>query len=55
MKNNPLIKVEATLTFQKNLRNLKKKYRHISEDIKPIIYKLERGELLGDRITGIDY
>ncbi|MBF2056551.1 MAG: type II toxin-antitoxin system RelE/ParE family toxin [Cyanobacterium sp. T60_A2020_053] len=55
MKNNPKVIVEVTLTFKRNLSNLKKKYRSIVKDIKPIIDQLEMGELLGNRITGTNY
>ncbi|AUC60134.1 toxin-antitoxin system Slr0664 family toxin component [Cyanobacterium sp. HL-69] len=55
MTNNRKITVEATLTFKRNLRNLKKKYGSIAQDIKPIIEQLETGELLGDRITGVNH
>jgi len=49
MTNQPLIKVEASPIFLKNLRNLGKKYQRIQEDMQPIIKQLEQGELLGDR------
>lgn len=55
MTNNRKITVEATLAFKRNLRNLKKKYRNIAQDIKPIIEQLEMGELLGDKITGVNH
>jgi len=55
MSNNSVVKVEATITFKRNLRNLSKKYRHIWSDIKPIIKKLETGDLPGVQISGIDY
>ena len=54
MSNNYHVIVEATFTFGRNLRTLKKKYRSINGDIKPIIEQLEAGELLGDRIAGVD-
>ena len=52
---NNLIQIEASLIFQKNIRNLAKKYRNIRQDIQPIINQLEQGELLGDQISGIGY
>lgn len=55
MNKQSFIKVETTLIFKKNIRNLAKKYRHIHNDIQPIIEQLERGDLLGDRISGINY
>jgi mRNA-degrading endonuclease RelE of RelBE toxin-antitoxin system len=49
------IQVEASPTFNRNLRSLAKKYRSIRNDIQPVIEQLERGELLGDQISGIGY
>lgn len=51
----PIIRVEFTDKFKRNLRALAKKYRSIRKDIQPIILQLEAGELPGDRIAGIDY
>ena len=55
MSEQPLIQVEAAPTFTKNLRNLAKKYRSVRNDIQPVIAQLERGDLPGDRISGISY
>lgn len=55
MTEKPLIQVEASPTFQKNLRTLAKKYRSIRKDIQPIISQLEQGQILGDQISGIGY
>ena len=55
MTDQPRVKVEASPTFNRNLRKLAKKYRSIQDDIKPIIAKLERGQLPGDQIPGIGY
>ena len=49
------IQVEASLTFNRNLRTLAKKYRNIQRDIQPVIEQLEQGESLGDRIPGVTY
>lgn len=49
------VQVEAAPTFNRNLRSLVKKYRNIQNDIQPIIARLEAGEILGDRIPGINY
>jgi mRNA-degrading endonuclease RelE of RelBE toxin-antitoxin system len=51
----PPIKVEASPTFDRNLRALAKKYRSIRNDIQPVIEQLGQGESLGDRIPGIGY
>jgi mRNA-degrading endonuclease RelE of RelBE toxin-antitoxin system len=55
MSEQPAIEVKASPTFNRNLRALAKKYRSIQNDVQPIIEQLERGELPGDRISGIDY
>lgn len=51
----PLIQVEATPRFQRNLRKLAKKYLNIRDDIQPVIKQLQQGEILGDRIPKIGY
>ncbi len=51
----PLIQVEVTAEFQRNLRILVKKYRNIRNDIQPTIRQLQLGELPGDRITGVGH
>lgn len=55
MTDQPLIQVEASLTFNRNLRTLAKKYRSIRNDIQPVIEQLQQGELLGDQIPGVGY
>jgi mRNA-degrading endonuclease RelE of RelBE toxin-antitoxin system len=55
MSEQPLIQVEASPTFNKNLRTLAKKYRSIRNDIQPVIEQLEQGELPGDQIPEIGY
>ena len=51
----PLIQVEATPRFQRNLRKLAKKYLNIGNDIRPVIKQLQQGKILGDRIPKIGY
>ncbi len=56
MQNNiPSIEVKATREFQRDLRELSKKYRHIRSDVQAIIEQLQAGELIGDQITGTGY
>ena len=55
MSEQPLIQVEVSPIFKRNLRTLVKKYRSIRNDIQPIIEQLERGELPGDQIPEIGY
>lgn len=51
----PLIQVEATAKFQRNLRILAKKYRSIRNDVQPIVEQLQSGELPGNPIPGVGY
>jgi mRNA-degrading endonuclease RelE of RelBE toxin-antitoxin system len=55
MSEQPLIQVEVSSTFNRNLRKLAKKYRSIRNDIQPIIEQLEQGQLPGDQIPGVGY
>jgi mRNA-degrading endonuclease RelE of RelBE toxin-antitoxin system len=47
------IEVEATVKFQKKIKNLEKKYRNIKNDVRPIVESLTVGELPGDRIADL--
>ena len=55
MSEQPLIEVDASPTFDRNLRILVKKYRNIGRDIQPVVNQLKRGELPGDEIPGIGF
>ena len=50
-----IISIEFTPEFKRNLRALSKRYRHIRSDIQPLIEQLEKGEVVGDKITGVKY
>ncbi|WP_413171048.1 type II toxin-antitoxin system RelE/ParE family toxin [Anabaena azotica] len=51
----PLVQVEVTAKFKRNLSILAKKYRSIRKDIQPIIEQLQSGNLPGDQVSGIGY
>ncbi len=55
MTDQPLVQVEASPTFNRNIRTLAKKYGNIRNDIQPVIEQLEQGELPGDQIPGVGY
>jgi len=55
MADQTFIQVEASPTFNRNLRALAKKYRSIRNDIQPVIEQLQQGELPGDQIPGVGY
>ena len=54
MNEEPLIQVELSETFVRRVRALKKRYRNIRKDIEPVIQPLSLGEVLGDRISGVE-
>lgn len=49
------VNVEFTPEFKRNVRALSKKYRHIRDDVDPLINELQNGQLPGDQITGTGY
>ena len=57
MQNNEPLSIEIALTprFQRDLRELAKRYRSIRSDIQPLIDQLQASEIPGDRIAGIKY
>ena len=50
-----MIDVQFTPEFKRNLRTLAKKYRHIRDDVAPVVKALQAGEILGDQIPGVGY
>ena len=48
------IEIRVTPDFQKQLRKLEKRYRKIKSDIEPILMQIQMGEIVGDRLQGID-
>ena len=50
-----MIDVQFAPEFKRNLRILAKKYRHIRDDVDPVIEALQAGEILGDQIPGVGY
>lgn len=50
-----LIQIELTPRFQRDLRDLAKRYRQIRSDLQPLIEQLQAGELPGDRLSGVKY
>ena len=49
----PLVKIDLTPEYKRNLRKLSKKYRQIRSDVQPIIEQLQGGNFVGDRIPKI--
>ena len=51
----PPIQIDLTPRFQRDLRDLAKRYRQVRSDLQPLLEQLQSGELLGDRISGVSY
>ncbi|MGB3613827.1 MAG: type II toxin-antitoxin system RelE/ParE family toxin [Elainellaceae cyanobacterium] len=47
------VQIQLTPRFQKDLRALAKRYRHIRSDLKSLVAQLEAGELPGDLVQGL--
>ena len=54
MPSNPSqsVNIEYTPELKRALRKLAKKYRHIRSDLQSVIMLLQKGELVGDRVSG---
>ena len=48
------IEIRFTPDFRKQLRKLEKRYRKIKSDLEPILIQIQMGEIIGDRLQGID-
>jgi mRNA-degrading endonuclease RelE of RelBE toxin-antitoxin system len=55
MSISPPVQVTFTDRFATDIQRLGKRYRRIRLDIQPLIEQLESGEVLGDRMPGMDY
>ncbi len=55
MSKSERVEVSYSAPFLKRLKGLAKRYRHIQEDIQPIIEALQSGDFLGDQIPGTGY
>jgi mRNA-degrading endonuclease RelE of RelBE toxin-antitoxin system len=48
------IEIRLTSDFRKQVRKLEKRYRKIQSDLQPILMQIQMGEIIGDRLQGID-
>ena len=53
MTNEPSVRVVVTPHFNRSFKRLRKKYRRLGDDLKPLIEQLESGETPGDQIQGV--
>ena len=49
------IEIALTLRFQKDLRDLVKRYRSVRKDLQILIEQLQSGEIPGDELMGAKY
>ena len=52
LNNSHLINIDLTPEYRRNLKDLAKKYRNIRSDTQFVIEDLQKGIILGDRLTG---
>jgi mRNA-degrading endonuclease RelE of RelBE toxin-antitoxin system len=52
---NPIAIVTFARKFSRDLKQLKKKYRSLREDLTPLIEQLQSGETPGDKIPDVGY
>ncbi len=48
-----MAKVIAAPAFSRGIRQLRKRFPHVLDDLQPLVSQLEAGEIPGDRIQGI--
>ncbi|MEL6491202.1 MAG: type II toxin-antitoxin system RelE/ParE family toxin [Cyanobacteria bacterium J06621_3] len=48
-----MIRVIFTPLFKRRIKSLAKRYRTIKQDIQPILDELEKGNFLGDQLSGL--
>lgn len=47
------MRLETSPTFERNLKKLAKRYRHIRDEVQPILDQLVSREIVGDQIPGV--
>ena len=52
LNNSPLIHIDLTPEYRRNLKDLAKKYRNIRSDTQSVIEDFKKGVIVGDRLTG---
>jgi len=55
MPDAPLVEIQFTPDFKRQVKRLAKRYRSIQADLQPIFKRLSNGESFGDQISGIDF
>ena len=55
MTNEPSVRVVATPHINRNFKRLRKKYRQIEKDLRPLVDQLSQGETPGDQVQGAKF
>ncbi|ERT08652.1 hypothetical protein M595_1341 [Lyngbya aestuarii BL J] len=50
--NSSFVSIDLTPEYKRNLKELAKKYRNIRSDTQSVITELQKGNFLGDRLSG---
>jgi mRNA-degrading endonuclease RelE of RelBE toxin-antitoxin system len=50
--NSSFVHIDLTPEYKRNLKELAKKYRNIRSDTQSVITELQKGNFLGDRLSG---
>jgi mRNA-degrading endonuclease RelE of RelBE toxin-antitoxin system len=50
--NSSFVNIDLTPEYKRNLKELAKKYRNIRSDTQSVITELQKGNFLGDRLSG---
>lgn len=54
LNNDNFINIDLTPEYKRNLKNLAKKYRHIRYDTQNIFVELQKGNFMGDKLSGFE-
>jgi mRNA-degrading endonuclease RelE of RelBE toxin-antitoxin system len=55
MTNEPVIRIEFTPYFEKEVKQLRKKYPRVAADLKSLTDRLGNGETPGNQVQGVGY
>jgi mRNA-degrading endonuclease RelE of RelBE toxin-antitoxin system len=51
----PPVQINFSSRFRRDIKHLAKKYRHVNDDLRPLVTQLEQGLTPGDQVRGIGY
>ncbi|MFM7600937.1 MAG: type II toxin-antitoxin system RelE family toxin, partial [Pseudanabaena sp.] len=54
LSNHQPFDIQLTPQFQKDLKQLAKRYRSIRKDLEPLIAQLKTGDIIGDQLVGLN-